>query len=276
MKHFSTSKDNAYYPSSFAIHKYYKYLKYLAEYLRYGDFASIIDSFRYTVYGRPPRQDRLTRSRLGTFCLRGSTNDFQFVNWTYEHKVKRLIQKEIAGTESVTFLDVGACIGEYCVWLAKQGVHCIAFEPVKKNYRAVVKNIALNDVGEYVTAMNYGLGKENKEVFFDIKHVVTSSSRWVRDYQGKEANVTIKKLDDAVNTLRIPQENKCVMKLDVEGMEVDVLEGANQFLCQKNRIVIIFEKTSVGRNNVVTFLNSVGDFVYREIDLVNTVAVKQA
>ncbi len=272
----TSEKTTPYYPSAFNYTKYFVYLKYLLEYLKYGDYTSVIDSLNYTVLRKFPKHNRYTTSKLGRFYLRGSSNDFQFINWTYERSVREFIHSQQRQCGYSTFIDIGACIGEYCVWLATQGIRCIAFEPVQKNFMALQENISLNRVEDQVKIFNYGLGKERQEVYFDIKDIVTSSSHIVRDYTAEAANVSIRSFDDMVVDMQLHVEDKIIIKLDVEGMELDVLEGAKQFLAQAENIIIIFEKTVSGEDEIKRMLDSLGQFEYHDIDEVNIAGRKMA
>ena len=67
------------------------YFWYLVEYLKYGDFLSIIASARYLFNKSSHRRDRVIRTSIGTFFCRKNTNDFQFANFHYEWGVKKYL-----------------------------------------------------------------------------------------------------------------------------------------------------------------------------------------
>jgi hypothetical protein len=120
------------------------YLRYLFEYLKFGDFISVIASFRYVVSRKSHKSDRIIRTSIGTFFCRKNTNDFQFANYAYEWNVKKYILDH--HHDYSVFIDGGACIGEYCIMLANNGMRCYAFEPVKENYAVLTKNLELNNL----------------------------------------------------------------------------------------------------------------------------------
>ena len=132
---------NAHYkPSLFNPGKYFKYIDYFTEYLKAGDFKSLSASLKYVLVHQLPIEGFHASSRMGNFYIRPSTNDFQFINFAYERKVKNYIADNLDTFD--VFIDIGACIGEYCIWLAKAGKKCIAIEPV--NFEAIKKNISLS------------------------------------------------------------------------------------------------------------------------------------
>src|SRR6266567_403395 len=117
-----------YKPSWKKTSKYGKYLRYFAEYLKYGDFKSLRFSLKFMFAHKLPAEDYEANSGMGRFMIRKNTNDFQFVNYAYEKAIKDYFIKNIDTFD--VFIDVGACIGEYDIWLAKKGKRCIAVEPI--------------------------------------------------------------------------------------------------------------------------------------------------
>lgn len=266
-------KKKIYHPSPLNVLKYGTYTDYLLECYRSKDWQSIKDSFKYVLFKTPPTTDRLVKSRMGTFWCRGNTNDFQYVNYAYERHVKEYIAREIKHYD--VFIDVGACMGEYCIWLAQQDVRCIAFEPVPANFSALQKNVELNRLQHRICTFPVGLGSVQEEVYFDIKAVLTSASGIDRTYTGVEKNVKIERLDDLLPQLKIKKEQGVMMKLDVEGMEVDVLTGAESFIRNTKKLTLIMEKTFTGEDPIRKYLSSLGNFIFEDVDEVNLAAIKQ-
>lgn len=264
-------KDNAYYPSVYNVSKYLTYFRYFYEFLKYGDFKSLKASYHYLLRNVPPSKPWQATSRLGTFQIRKGTNDFLFINYTYEKKVRDYLERESQNISC--FIDIGACIGEFCVWLARKGVRCIAFEPV--NFEAAKKNFELNHVQDMVKLYPYGLGREDKKVFFDIKKVVTSSSRIDRSRVDEAGNIQITCLDKILPAGTFGENDNVVIKLDVEGMELEVLDGGKQTITHTRNLSVIFEHTVSGNDEIRDKLQSMGNFEFRQLDDVNTLAKKK-
>lgn len=263
-------KDNAYYPSIRNVGKYQKYISYFWEYARYSDWRSIQAAFRYLLFNKPPQKAWTSRSEFGTFRLRQGTNDFQFINYAYEKEVHDYIKQNLGSID--VFIDVGACIGEYCVWIGAHGKQCYAFEPV--NHEACATNIALNNVGKQVTLFPCGLGSREEMVSFDVKAVVTSSSTIDRSGSGQH-NISISTLDKMMANSGIRPEDRIVMKLDIEGMELEMLEGSRDFITRYPNIEIIYEHTFSGSNAIADKLSEYGNFQFRLLDEVNMLAEKK-
>ncbi|MGF6848416.1 FkbM family methyltransferase [Chitinophaga sp. W3I9] len=263
-------KDQAYYPSWRNLSKYRQYLAYFSEYIRYNDWKSLQASLKLVLLNKPSLNEWNAKSAMGLFRIRGGTTDFQFINYAYEKRVRDFLKEQVENGNIDGFIDIGACIGEYDVWLGGKGIPCVAFEPV--NYKAVQENITLNHVEDKVKLYACGLGSRQEKVNFNIMSTVTGSSYIDRD-NDKEGNIPIEKLDDLIPEIGFDLHSKIVMKLDVEGMETEVLEGARNFIGKADHLRIIFERYE-GDNTVNDKLSSLANFTFDRIDQFNYLATK--
>jgi FkbM family methyltransferase len=259
-----------YYPSIWRVNKYGKYWSYLLEYLRWGDFNSLKASLKFVFLNAPTNKSWVSDSRMGKFKIRPNTTDFQFINYTYEKSVRQYIESLMPSVKH--FIDIGACIGEYDIWLAKQGVKCYAFEPV--NHAAIEENIRLNNVQEGVVLYKCGLGDRPNKVRFNVLDTVTGSSAINRDYSGNDFNVEIETLDNIFEGKTINSRELVVVKLDVEGMEEEVIAGAAQFIRNTDALQIVFEKYPGSDDEIERALAKHARFKSFRIDEANAVAIK--
>ncbi|NIG55609.1 FkbM family methyltransferase [Chitinophaga sp. Cy-1792] len=264
-------KDEAYYPSWKNVSQYRQYLNYFGQYLRYGDWKSVLASLRMVLLNDPGNREWYTRSAMGRFKIRKGTTDFQFINYAYEHQVRDFLKQQVVARQLDVFIDIGACIGEYDVWLAAQGVHCIAFEPV--NHKALEENIQLNKLAGKIRLFPCGLGNTQEKVNFKIMRTVTGSS-YVDRENTAEGSIPIERLDDLLPGLDIDLQQQIIVKLDVEGMETAVLEGARNFISSCRHLRIIFERYE-DDNTVNNKLSALADFRFERVDRFNYLAIKQ-
>lgn len=248
------------------------YTLYFSEYLRYGELRSTMNAVLYLLTGKSYSGRKKIKTRLGLFETRKGTLDFQYINYAYEIDLKRFIEKQ----DYDVFLDIGACLGEYCIWLAKQGHRCLAFEPVFDSFEMITKNILLNNVQDKVSAYNFGLGMQHSVEYFELNSVNPGANRRVPEPNENTQKFEICALDDIFKNFDLLPDTKILIKVDVEGMEVEMLKGATKFFqCHDNITMIIEEKIS-GGTNIMNALDLICKFEYGKVDDLNIYARKVA
>jgi len=141
-----------------------------------------------------------------------------------------------------SFIDVGANLGSYTVLAgAVVGARGYAFEPVPSTYARLVDNIRLNKMADRVAALNLGVAHEAGTMKFTsdldtVNHVIAADeiSRNII-----ELNVTT--LDTAIGNA-----DSNLIKIDVEGFETSVLEGAVRILQSDSLHSVIMELNGSG------------------------------
>lgn len=248
------------------------YFWYLFEYLKHGDFRSVVASVNYLLFRKSHEKDRIIQTSTGKFYCRKQTNDFQFANFRYEWGVKRFMLDRISDFN--VFVDGGACTGEYCVWLSQQNIRCIAFEPVHKNYENLLKNLELNGLSEKVRALPFGLGDRNMQVNFAFDPVNTGSSHITSSTEGSQFTSEIRTFDSFLPELNVSIDDRILFKLDVEGMEAEAINGAADFISSFPNILFILEVKHSGREKVIEALNTLAVFEIGDVDEYNIFAKK--
>lgn len=248
------------------------YLRYLIEYLRYGDFKSIVSSVNYLIYKKSHKSNRIIRTSIGAFFCRKNTNDFQFANYYYEWGVKKYVLQHVG--EYTVFIDAGACIGDYSILLSKFNIRCIAFEPIAENYTCIIKNLQLNNLAGKVLAIPVGLGNENKTVRFRFNPVNTGASFIDREDNKSNTIGKIRTFDSLLEELKIDKNEKILFKLDVEGMEPEALQGSAEFIRQYPHITFVLEDKHTGQENIKAVLNKIAEFEFGIVDEFNIYARK--
>jgi len=127
------------------------------------------------------------------------------------------------------FVDVGAHIGLYSIYVArisKRG-KVIAIEPHPENFQFLLLNIKLNKLRN-VIALNLVAWKENVELPLYIAD--SSGGHTLKPTTARKRVVSIRgrRLDDIIGELGISKVS--FVKIDVEGAEVEVLEGLRNTL----------------------------------------------
>ena len=158
------------------------------------------------------------------------------LNQRYDKQTKRIMQ--IVLEDESTFIDVGSHKGEVlelALKISKKGKH-FAFEPIPFLFHK------LNDkYGSKCEVLNYGLSDQKKQSSF--QHVTTNpaySGIKKRTYPKEEQVETIQiQLDTLDNQLK-QHDRVDMIKIDVEGAELEVLRGAKKII-EKFHPIIVFE-----------------------------------
>jgi FkbM family methyltransferase len=138
-----------------------------------------------------------------------------------EYAFKRLTELVEPGA---VFIDIGAHIGRYTFPMAKlvgeDGI-VIAIEPDPVPFRALTRG-KLNKF-KNVVALNVALGDRNGSIMLCQKYITATSSIVEREKCRSFVEVPMETLDSIIKKLKISRID--VVKIDVEGAELKVLEG---------------------------------------------------
>ncbi len=169
--------------------------------------------------------------------------------------------------DGVVALDIGANIGVFTLEMARLMTgwgNVLAFEPQERLFCALAGNIALNN------AFNA------KPILSAVGAVAETIMIPRPDYQrsGSFGSLSLRRQDDrrelgqavdydagvpvmqvTIDSLRLPRVD--LIKLDVEGMEIEVLEGARETL-GRCRPAMFIEHQHVGRERLWPLLDALG------------------
>ncbi|URG50365.1 FkbM family methyltransferase [Pectobacterium quasiaquaticum] len=125
-------------------------------------------------------------------------------------------------------IDVGANIGNHSVYF---GLFCgaekvLSFEPQKEVYNTLSKNISLNSLSHKITAFEMGLG--SYETTAKLGNVDEKNIGMTKLEINDKGGIKISTLDSMIGNDII--ESISIIKIDVEGMEMEVLRGAKKTL----------------------------------------------
>jgi FkbM family methyltransferase len=168
-------------------------------------------------------------------------------------------------TSNDLFVDVGANIGAYTILAcAVKGARGFCFEPIPDTYARLRANLRLNDLDERVISLNMGVSDKEGVLLFTsdqdtINHVATQDEK----HKGNVVRVDVKTLDSILR-----EETPSIIKIDVEGFETPVLQGAVKTLAQPSLHSIIIELNGSGARygfdelNITRLLEAAGFQAY--------------
>jgi len=161
-----------------------------------------------------------------------------------EREETRLIQRILK--PGMTVIDVGANMGYYALMEARAvGVEgrVYAIEPEPRNYRLLVRNVALNEYGNVFT---FPLGISD-ETGSSRLHISTHSNlhNLVAPIKaGKNLHtidIEVQRLDDFIQEQEIDPARVDLVRMDVEGWEAKILEGMQGLLRASQQLKLFIE-----------------------------------
>lgn len=171
---------------------------------------------------------------------------YQLIKVPYSNrKIKSGSYKWLQDLNINTILDIGANEGQFTKVITQilPGVQVYSFEPLKVAYEIFKSQFKGNNK---IEIFNFALGDEDKQSSIYKNEFSASSSVIAMTELLKEAfpfsrsvteeKITIKRLDDFSYNLNLNKE--ILMKIDVQGFELNVLKGAENTLRDVKLIIV--------------------------------------
>lgn len=199
-----------------------------------------------------PRKDKGVESAL-------------FYTGVYEVGTLEFLKKHLA--EGNTYIDVGSNIGLMAITASKcvgeKGV-VLAIEPNPETREILSRNIAHNELSN-ISILDKAIGSQAGTAIiypnWNINRGGASLINRSTDQSGTPVEVCT--LDEVVSQMNLAPD---VIKIDVEGFELEVLKGAKSLLTQTNPPIIILEisqeRKTVGGNGeeLIDFLLNLNQY----------------
>lgn len=170
------------------------------------------------------------------------------------HNIRQSYEMQLLLRSGDTFIDCGANLGAYVVPMAERvgrDGRVIAFEPFRHVFQQLTANVAINGLMNVWTVQaalsNYSGTRSVRSPrmdFFNTLGALRVDSQMDPDsamdsgvtYDGEE-DIQLWALDDYLATLRKPIQNIRLIKIDVEGMETEVVRGARNTIMALRPII---------------------------------------
>ena len=178
-----------------------------------------------------------TKKKVGSIESKFMTETQSEIERTHnlmnEEKVIEKILQE-TGTEDI-FYDIGANTGIYSCYVGKKSnnlVYC--YEPFPKNIESLEKNLEINDINSKI--LEVALMNENSNIKIDTKSGEAGEGKVQVSKDGK-LRVRSWKGDDLIREENLKKPT--IMKIDVEGAELEVLRGLEKTITESNPKIFI-------------------------------------
>ena len=170
-------------------------------------------------------------------------------------------------------IDVGANIGNHSLYFSRFFKKVFSFEANKDIFQVLNLNSRLK---RNIKIYNYAVSDQNKKGFLDIDISNISGSGLSNKAINFKQNTKCKKLDSLFKN----KKDIHLIKIDVEGKELQVLLGAKNILFY-NRPIILFEHhlqnfDEKGNSKCISFLSSMGYKTYATIGYIPSVSTKNS
>jgi FkbM family methyltransferase len=150
------------------------------------------------------------------------------------------------------FYDIGANVGAYSLVAAMKpggGASVFSFEPSYASVASLCANIVLNDVAGRVTPIPIALAGDTAMNVFSLRDLEPGAARHVLGDGVPDDGPSLYRqpvmtfrLDDVVESFHLPVPNH--IKLDVDGGELDVIQGASRTLASPALRSMLIEVSS--------------------------------
>ena len=176
----------------------------------------------------PRRIDMCVNSPWQAYRLHSCAKEPETVHW---------LESELHRGD--TFYDIGANVGAYSLVafaLTRGEATIISFEPGFGTFAELCRNIHLNHAEESIIPLSIALGNRTRLAEFRYSETTPGAAlhNWQESAPGETHAPELVlptvsyRLDDLILALNLPQPT--LIKLDVDGPELDVLEGADHAL----------------------------------------------
>ena len=199
----------------------------------------------------------------------------------YEPEIKLIKEFIVSGTDG---LDIGIYRGIYSYEISKYAktVHSFEFNPLifsflNRNIYKIIKNIKLYNFGLSnkngkstlrIPIRNKLAEEENYEEFFEMGRATIHDKNEFNEF--RTFNVNVKKLDHLQFGNPIS-----FIKIDVEGHEIEVIEGAIETITKNKPILLVEIEERHSKKKVIDtikFIEALGykSYYFNENELINT------
>lgn len=203
-----------------------------------------------------------------------AVDEYIFIHRNWETRIGAVIEKHLS--EGAVFVDAGANIGYFSLQAASvvgSTGAVVAFEPIARVAQQITKSASVNQFNN-ITVRPVALGSQPGTLTLSLMSGNIGGSSLVKDIPGSKKEIV------EVTTLDIELSNQTrvdVIKIDVEGYELEVLQGAKRVLDIHRPVLVmefspsVYEKRDSG--NAKSILELLQSYEYTISDIERGVVV---
>jgi len=152
-------------------------------------------------------------------------------------------------------IDIGANIGNHSLYFSDYFKKVYSFEPNKNTFNLLSYNASLVD---NIECFNYGLSDKESTcpMTFDKKNI--GGAKLASGISSNTVSVSLKTLDQSIDL----GEQIRLLKIDVEGHELEVLKGAKKTITTHQPIIIFEQLSSEFHNGTSNCIEKLKEYGY--------------
>ncbi len=187
---------------------------------------------------------------LHLFSLAGMNIGAAEVDDSGEDAALRHIRSKFSSPEKIIIFDVGANIGKYsllcCGVLKDKEMEIFSFEPHPQIFSCLSDNIEHSLCNDKIKLFNFGFSDANKNLKlhfnkenFGLSSLYKRNLSHINLHLDEAVDVQLKTIDEFLKEEKISHIH--LLKIDTEGHEINVLNGAKSIIDSNNVSYIQFE-----------------------------------
>lgn len=199
------------------------------------------------------------------FDVRNDGSCIGFYDPNHDYEVLALIEMKKKEKHKL-FVDVGGNIGSKSLVALKNGYDVIAFEPNPATAAILEINVLLNNFRDHFVLFRTAVADVIGKATFYINPVLMSQSSLYQDVSTAndphtlKVEVPVKTLDRTLN----PEQEITILKIDAEGAELPVLQGAKNLLGKHQIQSVVWEVANDPKaKSVLKTLQLLTDFGFK-------------
>ncbi len=238
-------------------------VRYLSEYLKECNFLGsdkIYRAVKRAVKLPSVSEKCIIKSRHGYSIVVDPSEHIGgiiFRRGSYEEGLLQILWRLISYGDTV--VDVGANTGQISLHAAYKldgSGKVISFEPEEKNYNMLCKAVDINDFRN-INTVKEALGSEEGEMELYMEEEENRGSYALRNISsGSSSKVKVGTLNNYVRENNI--ESVDLIKIDVEGFEMEVLKGADKVITRRTAPVCIIEYNNC--DDIINYMLELNDY----------------
>jgi FkbM family methyltransferase len=161
----------------------------------------------------------------------------------YEYNVIYFLDILFSKYKEPIFFDIGANYGYYTVKYAELCKKVLSFEPVNQTYSVLASNIKRNKL-QNVMAYKLGISDKKQDCMINLYSSSGNNSIFDRDIPSEHPckkigtqHISLLSLDEFIQ--QNPAIYPDIIKIDVEGSELNVLSGAKDTILKHSPVIVI-------------------------------------